>query len=316
MNATASEHLVVPDWVSRLDPPPCFEPFDNPVEGLPVGSTSKVGVLDVHLADDDGITRIRRRHASGPLCLLHPLYIDPGRPDMAFLYTIQLGGGLLQGDRYRVTLDCGPRTAVHLTSQAATKVYRMEQNYAAQVVEITAREGALVEYLPDPVIPFRGSRFYQRIRAGVAESATLILGEVLLPGRVARGEKHAYDLFHSDVEVSRPDKTLVFADRTSLAPPLATPRSPGRLGAGGVLATLFIVTSKLPPAVLADHLWELLGDETSVRGGVSELPNGAGVSVRLLGERSMDVQDAFRHAWDRARQAVVGVPAPNLRKDG
>ena len=316
MTTAESEHRRSADWVARLRPPPVFAAVDEPVEGLGVGSVGKVGVLDLDLARRDGVTRIRRRHARGPLCLLHPLYVDAGRPDMAFLYTVQLGEGLVQGDRYRITLDCGPDTATHLTSQAATKIFRMERNYAVQVVNITARENALVEYLPDPIIPFRGSRLYQQVQASVDESATLILGEVLLPGRVARGEEHAYDLFHSELEVSRPDGTVVFADRTSLAPPLGSPRSPGRLGPGGVLGTLYIVSPSPPPATLADHLWDLIGHEGSVLGGVSELPNGGGVAVRLLGDSSVAVKATLRRAWDRARVAVIGVSAPSLRKGG
>lgn len=317
MTGTISEHpLVGKTWIDQLDPPPAFRAVDEPVQGLQVGSVAKVGLLDARLDRDGGIARLTRRYASGPLCLLHPLYIDPGRPDMAFLYTIQLGGGLVQGDRYRIRLECGPGAAAHLTTQAATKVYRMEHNYAAQVVEISADDAAFVEYLPDPVIPFRGSRFYQRIQASVEESATLILGEVLLPGRVAMGEEHAYDLFYSDVEVTRPDGRLVFADRTSLAPQHSPPGTPGRLGPGGVLGTLYVVCAEPAPQVLEDDLWNLLSAQTSVWGGVSALPNRGGVAVRLLGARSADVQGALLRVWDRARLAVVGLPAPSLRKGG
>lgn len=304
------------EWVARLRPPPAFAALDEPVAGLGVGAVGKVGVLELDLARRDGRTRVAHRYARGPLCLLHPLYLDAGRPDMAFLYTIQLGEGLVQGDRYRLNLDCGPGTATHLTSQAATKIFRMERNYAAQLVDITAGENAVVEYLPDPIIPFRGSRLYQRVQAGVAESATLILGEVLLPGRVARGEQHAYDLVHCEVQVNRPDGTVVFTDRTSLAPPLSSPRSPGRLGRFGVLATLYIVSPRPPASAVADLLWDVIGHQEAVLGGVSELPGGAGVAVRLLGDSSVAVKGTLRDAWDRARMAVLGAPAPSLRRGG
>lgn len=105
MATMAPEHHLGTDWAAQMRAPPAFAAFDQPVEGLDVGSPGKVGVLDLELVRLDGATRIRRRYASGPICLLHPLYIDPCRPDMAFLYTIQLGGGLVQGDRYRISLD-------------------------------------------------------------------------------------------------------------------------------------------------------------------------------------------------------------------
>jgi len=51
-----------------------------------------------------------------------------------------------------------------------------------------------------------------------------------------------------------------------------------------------------------------------VLGGVSELPNGCGVSVRLLGRTSKTVRAAMTNAWSAARQALLGVPTPDLRK--
>src|ERR687892_1584353 len=43
-------------------------------------------------------------------------------------------------------------------------------------------------------------------------------------------------------------------------------------------------------------------------------PNGCGASVRLLGARSKVVRAALRTAWSAARLALIGKPAPDLRK--
>ena len=43
-------------------------------------------------------------------------------------------------------------------------------------------------------------------------------------------------------------------------------------------------------------------------------PNGCGASVRLLGARSKVVRAALRTAWSAARLALIGTPAPDLRK--
>jgi urease accessory protein len=51
-----------------------------------------------------------------------------------------------------------------------------------------------------------------------------------------------------------------------------------------------------------------------VLGGASELPNGCGAWVRALGDTSGEVAAALHAAWDEARLAVIGVPAPNRRK--
>lgn len=303
-----------PCWYTPADLPAEIRVFDTPLPHLGVGSAGKVGVLDLGLAPIAGVTRVVRQFQKLPLYFFHPLYIDPGWPEMAFVYTLQSGEGIVQGDRYRLDLDCASGAAVHFTSQAAAKIYRMENNFATQIVNLTIGAGAFVEYLPDPVIPFQGARFYQCMLVTIDPEASLILGEILLPGRVARGEAHAYALFYADVEVRAPDGKLLFADRLKLAPGSASPRSLGLLGPYAVLATLYVVTRQLPAGILVDRLHRCLATRQDVLAGVSELPNGCGVVVRALGDTSATVAAAMRAAWNEARLALVGRPAPDLRK--
>lgn len=303
-----------PNWYTPEDLPAEFRDFDTPIEGLSAGSTTKLGLLDLTFAPSAGATRIVRQSLHGPLYLFRPIYTDPRRPDMAFIYLLQMGDGLVQGDRYRMELDCAPGAAVHVTTQAATKLYRMDDNFATQMLNLRVGDGTYVEYLPDAVIPFRGARFYQRSRFLVAPTASVIFGDILLPGRVARGEVHAYALYYADIEVSGLDGTLLFADRIKLAPPRASPQSPGRLGPYEVLATLYIVTRQIPTRHLSDGLYHCLATQASVLAGVSELPNACGVAVRMLGSSSQEVRDVFHLAWNQARLLLIGVPAPDLRK--
>jgi len=304
-----------PRWYTPDALPAEFRAFDTPIAGLCAGSITKLGLLDLTFAPSAGATRIVRQSLHGPLYILRPIYTDPKRPDMAFIYALQMGDGLVQGDRYRIDLDCAPGSAVHVTTQAATKLYRMDHNFATQMVNLRAGDGAYVEYLPDPVIPFRNARFYQRIRLMVAPTASVILGDILLPGRVAYGEAHAYTLYYADTEVTGLDGTPFVVDRIKLAPTAASPRSIGRLGPYDVLATLYIVTRQLPARQLSDGLHRRLASQTSVLVGVSELPNECGVAVRMLGSRSSDVRAAFSLAWNETRLRLIGAPAPDLRKN-
>lgn len=303
-----------PDWYTPADLPAEVRAYDTPLGPLSVGCAGKVGLLDLGLAAVGGATRVIRQFQQLPLYIFHPLYIDAGWPGMAFIYALQAGEGLVQGDRYRLDLDCAPNTAVHFTTQAATKIYRMEDNFASQIVNLTVGAGAFVEYLPDPVIPFRNSRFYQRVLITADPDASVIFGETLLPGRVARGEMHAYALYYTDIEARTPEGTLLFADRLKLAPSSASPRSPGRLGSCDVLAALYILTRQSPTGVLVDRLHHCLATRPELLAGVSELPNGCGAAVRILGHTSAAVAAAMRAAWNEARLALVGLPAPDLRK--
>ncbi|HET7094217.1 MAG TPA: urease accessory protein UreD [Thermomicrobiales bacterium] len=296
------------------DLPPDLRRMAGRVVPLDVGAPGKVGLLELEMAPVAGKTRITRRYQQAPLYIFSPLYIDPARPDMAFVYLLHQGGGIVQGDRYRFDLVCKPGVAAHVTTQAATKLYRMERDFATQWTEIAVGADAVLEYLPDPVIPFRDARFHQRTRLVIDPTATAIVGETLLPGRVAYGERHAYTLFTSRTDAVAPDGSLLFADRIAFDPTRRPLQTPGRLGPYDVFATLFVAAPRPAPAELVARLRAALAPHADVLAGASELPNQCGAAVRILGPSSLPVKRAFDAAWRAARLATLGVPPPDRRK--
>lgn len=283
--------------------------------GLDVGTAGKVGLLELSLAPSAGVTRVARQYQRAPLHVYRPIHLDAGRPDMAFVFLQQSGDGLVQGDRYRIDIDCTPNSAAHVTTQAATKVYTAPQNFATQLVNLHAGAGAVLEYLPDPVVPFRGSRLFQRTSLVVGAGAIAILGETLLPGRTAHGEAHDYDLYWAETEARAEDGRLLFADVLRFGPSAGfAPSSTGLLGTYEVVATLYVLAEQPGPADLVALLRQAVADVPDVLVGVSELPNACGVAVRVLGYMSRTVQHAVRATWNAARLALIGVPAPDLRK--
>nr|WP_231703750.1 urease accessory protein UreD [Arthrobacter sp. zg-Y179] len=157
-------------------------------------------------------------------------------------------------------MSFGPGTSAHVTTQTQTRVYRMDHDYASALMNITVEEGARVEYLPEPVVPFAASRYYQQTSVVIDESATLMLSDTMYAGRLARGERHAYDVYASDLEVRRPDGGLVALDRVRLSPGAGADGAVSGVGGLGVLANhdvlamLYVFTPLVPAAQLADTL--------------------------------------------------------------
>src|SRR6478752_4460698 len=98
---------------------------------LAPGSPAKVGVLDLAFAVRGGRTELVERYQKSPLQIMRPLWTDPAMPGMTYVCLMATGGGVAQADRYRMDFRCGPGSEVHLTTQAATKVFRMEHDYAS-----------------------------------------------------------------------------------------------------------------------------------------------------------------------------------------
>ncbi|MFT4040546.1 MAG: urease accessory protein UreD [Thermomicrobiales bacterium] len=300
------------------DLPREFRQYDTPVQGLGAGAAGKVGLVELEVAQREGVSRVVRRYQRAPLQFFQPLYLDAARRDMPFIVLLQQGGGLLQGDRYRLDITCRENAAVHVTSQSATKLYKCDDNFATQMVYITAEAGSVVEYLPDVTIPYRRSRFFQRMDLRIDPEATVIVGDTLASGRVAHGEQHAFDIFYSQTNAYALDGALLAADTVKLEPAAQDLAGPGLLGPYDAFGLLSIFSRQRPLAELVATLRAALAADTRLTGrtvaGVSELPNGCGVSVRILGHSAALVERARTVAWNAARLALLGAPAPDLRK--
>jgi len=303
-----SPERYLPRWI----PEPVLRHASD-VDMLPAGSPGKVGLLDLAFERIGGRTELTGHYQKAPLHITRPLYYDPELPDTAYVMLMSSGGGVLQGDRYRIDVSCGEGTSVHLTTQGATRLYRMEQDYATQLVELTAGPGSYVEYLPDTTIPFGGARYYQRIGVTAAPDSTVVLGETMLAGRLAREERHAYTAYCSDVEVHDTEGRLLFADPLRLVPEEGPVTGPAVLDGFGVLSSLYVITGAKPAQAVADTMHEALAG-TGLRAGAGVLPGERGAWARILGEESPEVEAAFTRTWDAVRRLLLGVPAPDRRK--
>ena len=146
-----------------------------------------------------------------------------------------------------------------------------------------------------------------------APTATVLAAETLYAGRLARGERYAYDVLASDFELRRPDGALVALDTMRLVPRPAGVTGPAVLAGHDIVSTLYAVTPLAPAAAVADALHQALAD-SGVLFGVSVLPYDCGAWVRLLSSDPRTASAALRAAWDAVRRLLIGVPAPVLRK--
>jgi urease accessory protein len=90
-----------------------------------------------------------------------------------------VSGGILAGDR--LSLNVEVQAPMLITTTGATRLYRHRQGAddSEQQLNFSVGEGALLEYLPDPLIPFANSRHSQRTRFSLGRNAALIAWDVL-----------------------------------------------------------------------------------------------------------------------------------------
>lgn len=289
----------------------------------PTATTGKNGVLVLKLARDEAVggsrTVVKEMYSQVPLFAQKALYLEKSLPEMAYLYIMSPSGGMLQGDRYRLEISLEDRAKAHVTTQGATRVYRMENGgFAAQDVAISAGRGAYLEYMPDQIIPYAGSRLRQKTVLKVHEEATVVYSEIIVPGRTAMGESFQYDEVSLRVEAfGAGGGELKFADYALLEPkkrPLSRQGIlAGEKSAGVVVGSVYAL---VPPQHLAELEGRIaaLGSKEGVAFGCSVLPRGCGVSVRMIGRSAGGLRQTAYGVAAAVRKTVLGAQFSAMRK--
>ncbi|MFD1563124.1 urease accessory protein UreD [Haloarchaeobius amylolyticus] len=294
--------------------PHAFEEYgDETLEQAPAFGPGKDGVFEATLVREPGEeTRLLRDYAKVPYHLTGTLDSDPA-PGLTTLCLQEPTGGVAQGDRHSIDVTARANARAHVTTQSATKVHSMRANYAHLDATLEVGADAHLEYVPGPTILNEDARCLQTTSVELAETASAIVGDVLIPDGLSDHEPFAFDHYYSRFD-ARCDGQLVCTDAIDLRPDERDPRDPATVDEYGIVGTLYVLAPAEDAASLSDRVHDRLASLKATTAGASELSCGAGVAVRVLGHRSADVTEAVTAAWDEARRAILGVGAPADRR--
>jgi urease accessory protein len=279
-----------------------------------VSTTHQDGLLAVRMrCDARRRTVLAERRQRFPLRMTVPMYLDAGDRGMAFVYVQNPTGGVYAGDRLVTSVVAEPGSRVHVTTQSATKICRMDGGEAVQEMRFDVGVGAYVEYVPDPVIPQAGSRLVQETVVELAEGAAFVAAETLAPGRRARGERFAYERIRLRLEARRDGRELC-VDTMELVPSRRSPDARGILGSRDYLVSLVALCPERDTARLAAILDAGLAERGGFLGAADELPGGSGAVVRVLAPSAMAAREALRGVWAGVRRELIDLPLPATRK--
>lgn len=244
----------------------------------------------------------------------------PSGENATLAHLHNLSGGVLGGDTLELSVEVCDSARAQLTSTGATRLYRCRHGAPAAVQRQTFRVGrdALLEYLPDELIPFAGARYQQETIIELSEGAGLFWWETVAPGRAARGELFMYDSLRFRLDLTARGLPLA-CERVTLDPARRPLQSPARLGPYLYFATFYLCRVGAPATrwlELEAELSELarsLSSQGSILWGVSALP-AHGLVVKALGMRGRDITRGLFDFWRASKSALYGEPAIPPRK--
>ena len=191
--------------------------------------------FDVHLTD--GVTRRRHLHESGSLRVRFP---SPEADGLSAVF-VNTAGGVAGGDRFDIDIAAGESARLTLTTAAAEKIYRAASNPAELHISLRAAAGAHLGWVPQETILFDRARVSRTIDIDLAESASLVLCEIVVFGRAAMGERMLQGEFVDRWRVRRGGR-LVFAETIRLDGDIGSQLAKSAIAKGGVaIGTALIV---------------------------------------------------------------------------
>jgi urease accessory protein len=278
--------------------------------------TGKIGIAQFSLEEDikSKKTVIKEQSTKVPLFIQRAMYLEESIPSMAYIYVISPSGGILQGDRYRIDISLSNHAYAHVTTQGATRIYKMEKDFGTQMVNIVVDDGCYFEYIPDQIIPFRNSRFYQIVNLKVHESATMIYSEMLIPGRVASGESFQYDICYIKTIAKDNAEKMRFIDIMKLEPKKENLESFGIMNNFEVIANVYILCNEKYQSDMRDKINTTMKNKNKIYGGTSSFPDNNGLVARILGNTTNDVKKIIFEILAISRQTILGASFSGIRK--
>jgi len=286
--------------------------FQDEPPQMKSGTVGKTGFLRLGFERRGDRTILAGLERRAPYMAQRALYCDQAMPDLASVFLITTTGCLLQGDRLALDITLGPRARAHVTSQSATKIHAMHANYAAQVQTITLADDAYLEFLPEPVIPHRDARFVSDTQICVAPSATLLVSEIIQPGRKHHHPDECFGATVLSISTSavRPSGHILFAEKLIIEPQRYAMRQTGVMDSFDVFGNVILCT----PKEKVDRIQERVeADVDFVDGlafGACRLPNDAGLIYKVLGHETARVKSKVREFWRVVREEVTATDLP------
>lgn len=271
----------------------------SPFEGR--SATLADGRAEIGFVADSGVTRLSHLYHHEPMRVLFP---TPARNDCLQAALVTTSGGLVGGDRIAIEVTAARGTRLQVSQQAAEKVYRSTGLDCRIDVTLTARAESWLEYLPQETILFDGARLARATRIEADPSARVLAGEIVVFGRIGRGERYQHGFLRDAWEVTRAG-SLRWSDALLLdGDTAAVIDHPAGFDGATAAATIIYAGPDAVERLAAARA--ALEESVGVRCGATTVNDV--LVVRFLGRDARVLRETFGHFWRAMRASLAGLP--------
>lgn len=280
---------------------------ETPPPTAPVGRRVQASLV---FARGGGTTVLSRQVVPYPFHITRAFRMHPASQDLATLYLQSASGGLYAADHLTLTVEARTGARAHVTTQAGTVVHRGSPEPSRQETRLTIAADAFLALNPDPLILFPGAHLAVSTAITAEPGARTIVTESIACHDPA-GEGRPFDRLDLGLTIRTPEGRALVRERSRIdGTAFAAPDSP--MGPHRAYGTM-VVLGAPDDARLAGLRLRQAADAVGCLTGVSPLPNGAGLGLRLLapdgGALSAGMDAVFRIVFE-----VLSGCAPGRRR--
>lgn len=254
--------------------------------------------------DSSGKTQIFHQYTTHPLRVSHPFRLDSNNPNRVYLYIRNNSPGLLAGDELNLSLELTQGSQVYLTEQAATKAHPILNHTVAAKVnyKIIMQANTSLEFVCEPLILYANTALRQDTAIQIDPISNLFWTEIILPGRLARGEFYQFYYYDNSYQLTSPEGKLLLRDRSYLA------GKNNQFSNSSLFASYPIIGKAIAiyPQINCDLLQKVIDQENANNSdnfavATSILPYDQGVIIRVLSDKTETIKNYFRSVLNSIR---------------
>jgi urease accessory protein len=297
--------VVAQDLVQDLSGlPSAFLGYEAEQTRLAVGSPGKNAIAELTFTKSGDKTYLTDLYNVLPAKILRELYYDPYLPGLPYILFMNPTGGIVQGDRYQYKIQLKEGAEAFITDTTATKVYKMDLNYASKQVDVYLGKNSRLEFLPREIMTFVDSRWHQRVTFRVSEGSKLLYCEIFCPGRIERGEFWDFEIYSSKVLIEKDEKLLLNESTTFTRQDK------------NVLDVIFGDNKFYLKAYWYSD--DAVNSKNQINfqniyGGATEMANNKGLIIKALSNDLNDLKKLQLDIWKVFRKTETGMDVPELR---
>lgn len=246
------------------------------------------------------------------LKVIRPIYLNGS--DIPTFYIVNVGGGYLDGDRYKLDVRVQENAAVTLTSQGATKIYKTLKDHVEQYQNFHIEDNAYLEYVGDPIIAYKDANFYQHNQFHLAQTGAMFYTDILTPGYSPDERHFTYDSLHLLNEIFVDDELVVF-DNMLLDPNKNKVDALGYMEGYTHLGSCYFIHPNITKQTI-DELYQVMKPfltDTQCRIGITELATH-GLAIRILAHQTDLIENILKEVQIKVVQQFYNREVNFLRK--